>query len=215
MKRNPSAQGPGRRFGRWVEILAAIVLSLATVATAWCGYQATRWSGEQARAYSEASANRVRASQRANEAMLITNLHVVLFTDYMAARLGTNPALADALSQRFPQPLKAAADAWLALDPLSNPDAPPTPFAMPQYRLTERDEAQAFDQLADDRFNEANQANDLSDEYVRLTVIFATVLLFGGISGKFQWWAIDAIMLVLGAVVFVAALVTLIGVPVR
>ena len=48
-----------------------------------------------------------------------------------------------------------------------------------------------------------------------MTVIFATVLLFGGISGKFQWWAIDAIMLVLGAVVFVAALVTLLSVPVR
>ncbi len=215
MKRNSPTHGLGRRFGRWVEILAAIVLSLATVATAWCGYQATRWSGEQARAYSEASANRVRASQRANEAVLVTNLHVGLFADYMAARLGDNPALAAALSQRFPQPLKAAADAWLALDPLNNPDAPPTPFAMPQYRLTERDEAHAFDQLADDRFNEANQANDLSDEYVRLTVIFATVLLFGGISGKFQWWAIDAIMLVLGAVVFVAALVTLLSVPVR
>ena len=215
MTRKVASQGVGRRFGRWVEILAAIVLSLATVATAWCGYQATRWGGEQARAYSEASANRIRASQKANEAILAANLHADLFVEYMSARLGGNQALADALYQRFPAPLKTAADAWLALDPLNNPNAPPTPFAMPEYQLIQRDEALALDQLADERFNAANQANDLSDEYVRLTVIFATVLLFGGMSGKFQWRAIDATMLVIGAVVFIGALVSLLGAPVK
>lgn len=215
MKRKVASQGVGRRFGRWVEILAAIVLSLATVATAWCGYQATRWGGEQARAYSEASANRIRASQKANEAILATNLHADLFVQYVVARGGGNQTLADILYQRFPAPLKTAADAWLALDPLNNPAAPPTPFAMTEYHLTQSDEARALDQIADDRFDEANEANELSDEYVRLTVIFATVLLFGGMSGKFQWWAIDAAMLVVGAVVFLGALVSLLGAPVK
>ncbi len=28
---------------RWVEIVCAIVLSLATMASAWCAYQATLW----------------------------------------------------------------------------------------------------------------------------------------------------------------------------
>src|SRR5215470_12315727 len=32
---------------RWVEITCAIVLSLATMASAWCAYQATLWSGVQ------------------------------------------------------------------------------------------------------------------------------------------------------------------------
>src|SRR5215213_2035899 len=50
------SQGETSRFDRWIEFLSAVVLSLATVFTAWCGYQATRWSGEQAQSYSVAAA---------------------------------------------------------------------------------------------------------------------------------------------------------------
>src|SRR5271167_1722620 len=32
---------------RWVEIPCAVVLSLATMSSAWCAYQATLWSGVQ------------------------------------------------------------------------------------------------------------------------------------------------------------------------
>ena len=54
-----------RRRDRRVELIAAIMLSIATVVTAWSAYQATRWSGDQAEDYTSASATRtesVRAS---------------------------------------------------------------------------------------------------------------------------------------------------------
>jgi hypothetical protein len=50
-----------------VELIAAIMLSIATVVTAWSAYQATRWSGDQAENYTSASATRtesVRSSPR-------------------------------------------------------------------------------------------------------------------------------------------------------
>ena len=40
---------PSRRFDRW-ELAAAVILSLATVASAWSGYQAARWSGQKTKA---------------------------------------------------------------------------------------------------------------------------------------------------------------------
>ena len=40
-----------------------MLLSLATLATAWSGYQAALWSGEQSQRYSQASALRVRADE--------------------------------------------------------------------------------------------------------------------------------------------------------
>ena len=40
-----------------------MLLALATVATAWSGYQATRWNGEQAKAASRASAIRIEAAR--------------------------------------------------------------------------------------------------------------------------------------------------------
>lgn len=45
------------------EIAAAILLSIATVLTAWCAYQATRWSGVQSIRYAEASAARVESTR--------------------------------------------------------------------------------------------------------------------------------------------------------
>ena len=39
--------GGGRN---WVELVATVLLAVATVATAWSGYQSTRWNGEQAKA---------------------------------------------------------------------------------------------------------------------------------------------------------------------
>ena len=43
----------------WVDIASAALLALATVATAWSGYQASRWNGEQAKAGARANAARI------------------------------------------------------------------------------------------------------------------------------------------------------------
>jgi len=57
------------RFDRWVEFLSAVILSLATVATAWCAYQASLWDGDQADHYALASVASVRAAELSNEAL--------------------------------------------------------------------------------------------------------------------------------------------------
>jgi hypothetical protein len=45
-----------------LDLVAAVLLALATVATAWSGYQASRWNGEQAKAFSRASALRIESA---------------------------------------------------------------------------------------------------------------------------------------------------------
>jgi hypothetical protein len=202
------------RLERWIEFLAAIVLSLATVLTAWCGYQAARWGGEQSRAGNEAVAERVMAAQQANLAMLRGGIHVGLFVEYAAAVSQNDQKLADFLYQRFPVELKSATDAWLALDPLHNPDAPPSPFEMEEYRLPEEDKAQEYEEVATQKTQEASTANQRSDDYVLLTVIFAMALFFGGISGRFQWRVIDASMLILGTLVMLYGVRLLLNLPI-
>ena len=136
------SQGQGDRFDRWVEFFSVIVLSLATVMTAWCGYQAAQWDGEQANYYNLATTAQVAASQKANEGMLRASTQVGLFVEYAAAISTENMELADFLFARFPTTLKAATDAWLALKPLQNPDAPLTPFDMDAYVLEEQIESE-------------------------------------------------------------------------
>ena len=44
---------------RWLEVIAAIMLGVVAVATAWSGYQGARWGGVQTIKYSQATAKRV------------------------------------------------------------------------------------------------------------------------------------------------------------
>lgn len=203
------------RFDRWVEFGSAIVLALATVLTAWCGYQATRWGGEQAAAYSAAGAARIRSAQATNQATLRLSVQIGLFTDYITALSEGNTQLSDFLYSRFTPDMQKATDAWRAMKPLTNPSAPRSPFDMPGYAVPEQAEAQRQEQLANEEAQQANDANELADRYVLLTVIFATALFFCGISGKFQWQVIDAVMLGFGTLILAGGLIVLFTLPVR
>ncbi|HSG14873.1 MAG TPA: hypothetical protein VLE70_00955 [Anaerolineae bacterium] len=209
------SQGQGDRFDRWVEFLGALVLAAATVATAWTAYQATLWGGDESKFYFEASAAQVDAAQFKSLAMQRASLHAGLFVEYAAARSAGDQELANFLYQRFPPELKEATDAWLATDPLNDPNAPPSPFDMPEYRLPEQDAAEQNDQLAKSKFTDAAEADEYADKYVLLTVIFATVLFFSGIAGKFQWRVIDGAVLGMGILALAIGLVMLTQMPVQ
>lgn len=208
------SQGQGDRFDRWVEFVSAIVLACATVLTAWCGYQAALWGGEQTEALNAANALRLEAAQQINEALLSDNRNVALFVEWAAAISQDNRRLADFLFQRFPPALRVATDAWIATKPLETAGAPPSPFAMAEYRLPQRDEARRLQQEAEAQTEAAAIADERSDRYVLLTVIFAMVFFFGGISGKFQWRVIDAAMLAFSILVIVGGLAVLITSPI-
>jgi hypothetical protein len=60
-----------------LEIVSAILLSLATVGIAWSGYQAARWSGHQAALYTEASTARSFANRNSTVAALHVRKFVV------------------------------------------------------------------------------------------------------------------------------------------
>ena len=207
------SQGQGDRFDRWVEFISAIVLALATALTAWCGYQAAQWDGEQTTAYTEAIGSQVEAARLDGQAATQTSIEVGLFTQWAGALSAGNDDFADFLYQRFPPTLATASEAWLATKPLTNPDAPPSPFDMPVYSLPKSQEAQASRDLAESQFAKANEYNEVSDLFVLLTVLFATVLFFAGVSGKFQWRVLDMAMLIVGIAVMLIGLAIILVSP--
>ncbi len=210
-----STQTQVSRFDHWVEFVAAVVLSLATVATAWAGYQAALWGGEQSRHTAAANVANVQSAQQAGMAQQRMGLHATLFVQWATAVSEENTKLQDFLYHRFPTELKAATDAWLATQPLQNDTAPATPFEMAEYSLPETAMAAQLREEYSTEAALAQTANQVSDRYVLLTVIFASVLFFGGISGKFQSRKIDLAMLALASVVFVGGLVILATYPVQ
>jgi hypothetical protein len=97
----------------------------------------------------------------------------------------------------FSDELKLATDAWLATNPIGNPNAPASPFDMPEYTSFFLNISQSYDTLANAYRDDALDSNQRSDNYVLLAVLFASVLFFAGICTKFKhrWMQIAFITL--------------------
>jgi hypothetical protein len=189
-------------------------MSLATIATAWCAYQAAQWDGEQAFLLNESSAAGRQATLWSSLANQRRMMDGVIFMNWVGAVGAANDSLADFYEQRFRAELEVAVDAWLATDPLDNPDAPPHPFVMEDYRISEDTVAARHADEAAARVLAARQVDGHSDEYVLLTVVFASVLFFGGIGTKFSSAQVRKTILGFGTLILVSAAAALLTFPV-
>ena len=197
-----------------LELVATVLLSLATLATAWSGYQASRWNGEQAKAFSRASAARIESTKAANLASAQTQVDVATFTQWVNAYALEQTELADFYFARFRAEFKPAVDAWVATRPRRNPDAPLTPFAMPEYRLAAQAEAERLEADAERLSAQARENVQRATNYVLGVVLFASVLFFAGISTKLSTPLLRRVLLGFGVAVFLGAVVWLATFPV-
>ena len=189
------------------EIVATVLLALATVATAWSGYQASRWNGEQATAFSRASAMRIESTRAAGLADSQTQIDVATFTQWVDAYAQDQTELADFYYKRFRPEFKPAMDAWIATRPLRNPDAPLTPFAMPEYEVAARAEAEQLEAEAEDWSAKARTNIQRATNYVLAVVLFAAVLFFAGMSAKLGSPRLRRVLLGFGVITFVGTAV--------
>ncbi|MEZ5093239.1 hypothetical protein [Nocardioides sp.] len=201
------------RSAGWRELVAVLLLSVTAIATAWTGFQASKWGGAMSISFSEASSSRIAASRFESTARSKQSVQVSLFTTWLQAYQADDKELTDFLQQRFPEPLKSAFDAWLATEPVQNPDAPATPFEMEEYVLPELASAQEADARADAKFAEALRNNQRGDNYTVLTIGFATVLFFAALSGRMRRLGAQWALLGLGVVGFVVLTSTLLTFP--
>ena len=111
--------------------------------------------------------------------------------------------LADFYFKRFRAEFKPAVNAWIATRPLKNPDAPPTPFAMPQYKLLARAASARLEAQSEFFAGRVRQDIQRASNYVLGVVLFASALFFAGISTKLTTPRLRVAMLALGCLVFV------------
>jgi hypothetical protein len=199
---------------RWVEITCAFVLSLATTASAWCAYQSTLWGGVQT--FRLAAGNKAsRESSSANLAALQTRVFDgSMGISWMQARNEGNERQEKFLFDRFRPEMKRAVEAWLKTDPFNNPEAPLGPLKMAEYVQPELAEAKRQEELSAQAYAGAMQANQTSDAYVLLTVLFASVLFFGGIAGMLDSRRLRISIMTLALALFVVTVAVLGTMPI-
>jgi hypothetical protein len=133
---------------------------------------------------------------------------------WFAAHLAGDKQAERVAAKRFRPIYAAAFKAWLLTDPFNNPHAPPGPSNMPQYVPTGLAESKFRSELAVEADHASEHAGRVGDDYVRTTVILASVLFLVGISTQFSLRPVRLGLLALGGVLLIAATVAILQPPV-
>lgn len=204
------------RLNNRLELCEAVLLSLAVLATAWCAYQSTLWSGIQTFRLAESNAKSRLAAQRQlldSQRRLLDGNIIMHFVD---AVVDKRTDLRDFYLHRVHSELRDALQAWLDTNPLENREAPAHPGAMPEFAKVLKQTDAEFQKLHDEAMEilrSATEANHNADNYVLLTVLFASVLCFVGLSGKFDPSRIRVGLIVLATLIFFTTLAMVLLLP--
>lgn len=186
----------GELVDRWIELLLAVMLGAVALATAWSGYQAARWGGTQSILFSQAGASRTESMRASTQGGQLAQVDIGMFNNWINAFAEGNEDLANFYRERFRAEFQPAFEAWLATDPANNPNAPDTPFAMPEYQPAKFEEAAQLELDAEATFEEGRAANQQADDYILNAVILASVLFLSGIVTRFDWLPVRVAVIV-------------------
>jgi hypothetical protein len=203
---------------RLLELVVTVLLAWAALASAWSAYQATRFSGAQGDANNAASALRIESAKAESRAGQLELVDTIAFQQWVTAIGAGNAKLAGFTEKRFREEFRPAFKAWLALDPLNDPDAPRTPFTMREYKVAAQERANALAGEAEARTAEGRKHGSSGDKYVLAVVLFAAGLFLLGIQtrmGEFRLrlgLVVVAGVLVVGTTAWLLTLPRLVGV---
>jgi hypothetical protein len=201
------------RRERRLELFATLILAVTTIATAWSGFQSNLWSGEQSALYAQAGGKRTESVKADSEALTMNLADLMLFTNWLDAFAAGETELSTFYEQRFRDEFKTAFEAWLATTPRQNPDAPPSPFAMPEYQLEADRRSTELEAEADALFQQGQEANDIGDGFVLNTVILAVALFFVAMSERFEWQAVRYLNLGIAIVITILGIARIFALP--
>jgi hypothetical protein len=176
---------PSRR-AELIEIGEAVLLAMVAIATAWSGYQTGKWDGRQAELYGLSSKYRLQADSAANLSGQQRLYDTSTFGFWLQEKAAGDEEEARLFERRFRPEYRPAFNAWLETDPFNNPNAPPGPIFMPQYRNAAAERAANRQRLASAAFERGTEAREKGDKYLRNTVLLATVLFLTALAQRFK-----------------------------
>jgi len=202
-----TSNGEPHEKKKWVEPVAALLMALATLSTAWCSYQSAAWTRQSNRLMNEFNTLERRAGVLNIQGMQQATIHTGMFMQALAAHQAGDDKLVSFYVERFPPELRKAYDAWLAQKPFENPNADPHPFVPRLYQTPGTREAADANAKAANSIEQARKAGTVSGQYLANTVLFATVLFFASASGKFEQRRVRVVAFAFAVSVFLFAVV--------
>jgi len=125
---------------------------------------------------------------------------VATFIAWSTAKAESKTEASTFFERRFRAEFKPAFDVWLTgvIGPSGLPVG--TPFDLPEYQLSEQKLSDLKLVESEQALQDAQTANQISDDFVLTAVLFAPVLFFAGMAARFrpQWlrWSMLGVALV-------------------
>ncbi|MEZ5117089.1 MAG: DUF4337 family protein [Candidatus Nanopelagicales bacterium] len=203
----PESAAP-QRSHRAVEIVAAVILGVAGLLTAYAAYQSSQADGEALEGYTRSAKTTADANGYFNEAVAKYSNDQALFLEYALQAEQGNQEAADAIRQTlFTPELEAATAAWVE----TGDDGPPTPLDMDEYVVPAQLEAVRLTNQAETEFSEAQSADEAGSKFSLAAVFLAVALFLGGIASLFQNAGVRIALLIGAAAFIVPGAVAILG----
>jgi hypothetical protein len=199
-----------------IAIIAAIVLGLAAILTAWSSYRESLTSDGVLKNYAEQQALISQANDVFAQADQLASIERQYFLQFAIASAEGNLDVEDYLIRSMDEDLYLAISWWL-----DEPDEtrPLSPFVEdnPEFALLGSqlltEEGLAILDEADERRSLAEEADANSDRFDLANVFFAVVLFLAGIATLLQRRGIQIGIISLGGLMMIAGVVVLVTTP--
>jgi hypothetical protein len=200
-----------KRNRRGFEALAVVFLSLATVGTAWCSYQASVWSTQSSKLSIQSIARGRDASNFRIKANQMFTLDIFLFSQYLNAHNASNEPLADFYARQFSPELKQAYETQSNSSKI--PNAPTDPFVTNLYQSPLLARADALEPESERMWYDSLEAAKIGHQYTLISVLLATALFFSGTAPQFETPKKRCIVLTLGLAALLVSIAMFIALP--
>jgi len=198
---------------RWVSIAEAVLLSIVTIVAAWSGFSAAKWGTESSLTLAKASAARAEANRAFQQSLTLRTADATTFNAWYSAYVAHDVQAMRVAVKRFRPAYAYAFEAWLATRPFTNTSAPRGPQEMPEYKTPEATRARLLDHRAERFYVEGQDAGRTGDDYVRTTVVLASVLFLVGISSHFPVRGVRLGLIGLGTVLLLFGVIEILTLP--
>jgi hypothetical protein len=211
-------EGVERDRTQTLEILGTVILSIASLAVAWCSYQSTLWNGKQVFCLARSNGYYRQSIEKLFIVWQQQQIDAVVTLNFLDAVLDKRHTRIDYYRKRGQSELTKVLNTWLLMDPVHNDSAPAHPLLMEEYKKMVRSSLAAADSAtmqADRLWDEAQRYNTISDKYILYTVIFSLVMLLCAVATKLTRLQIAFIcMLVTGTIFFITLVLLLVFMPI-
>jgi hypothetical protein len=179
------ANEASRKSNGLLEVLAVVLLGVATIGSAWCGYQATRWNGREGDLAREAAVTQTEVARLFGLATQTLSYDANIIGQYAQAFSDGNEPLMDFYRQTLVRPeFLPILEKWQAQ--IAAGETPTNLLEDTEYVDEYLEPYRAESQRVEAISVRGEEAGSHADAYVLTTLLLASALFFAGLTTSFR-----------------------------